>query len=552
MQDLVDALGLWYDHAARDLPWRRTRDPYAIWVSEVMLQQTRVETVVPYYQRFLRSFPSVGALAAASQEDVLHHWSGLGYYRRARQLHLAAAEVVERYAGELPRDVSQLRTLSGVGEYTAGAIASIAFGKRAALVDGNVARVLSRLFGIEDDMATARGRKRVWSVVRELVPRDRPGRFNQALMELGATVCAPKRPRCDACPVARHCRAHLDGRVHELPRMAARKAPRTERFDAMVVSHRGALLLAQREDDGRFGSLWEPPLVAKDAGGRAAAMGDLGGLAFEPCGSVSHVLSHRRLEIDVARATAATRWRLPRAEAPYQRLKWAAPNELPLSTLARKLLRKAGVVLALWLALIALARPAQAADKPADRDEAVLDKEELALYQRESKPRGIYARIFPTVSFGRGFRFNNPFRLRTQLGDTAESVSLTAPYVDLGVGVGFGNPFGVQHGPNVHASFAVSGVSQQAIALSYMALYRGSSPVTGYARGGISILTAPDANVGGELALGFAAFFTGSLGVTAEVIGDLFYGAGTFEKKFTAVPILSLQLGLIYDFEVLP
>ena len=188
-------LGRWYDESARDLPWRRTRDPYAIWVSEVMLQQTRVETVVPYYERFVARWPDVSSLAQADVEEVLAMWSGLGYYRRARVMHRAAREVTERFGAEFPRDLDGLRALPGVGAYTAAAVASIAAGVRAPLVDGNVARVLSRLVGIDDDPKTAAGRARTWAEAERLVPADRPGRFNQALMELGATVCLPREPR---------------------------------------------------------------------------------------------------------------------------------------------------------------------------------------------------------------------------------------------------------------------------------------------------------------------------------------------------------------------
>ncbi len=197
------------------------------------------------------------------------------------------------------------------------------------------------------------------------------------------------------------------------------------------------------------------------------------------------------------------------------------------------------------------AEEGSAAEQESDVD-APLSANELAQYQRLSRPRSGYARFFMTVAFGRGLRFNNPFRLRTQLGDSAESVSLTAPYFDLGLGLAFGDPLGMQHGPSLHLAAATEGVSQQAIGASYMLLYRGSSPLLGYGRLGASLLTAPDANLGGELAVGGAFFFTGALGVSAELVGNLFYGAGSYEAQFTVVPIVSAQAGIIVDLEVLP
>jgi A/G-specific adenine glycosylase len=548
---LAQTIGDWYDDAARDLPWRRTRDPYAIWVSEVMLQQTRVETVVPYYRRFLAEFPTVRALAVAPLANVLLRWSGLGYYRRARQLHLAASEVVERYGGVLPTTEAELRSLAGIGEYTAGAIASIAFDRPAAVVDGNVARVLCRVFSLADDLRSARGKERVWSLARALVPHDRPGRFNQALMELGATLCTPRAPSCPRCPVKDQCQANREGKVAELPRVSKRRTPRVERLVAAVVTSGARVLLAQRRKEERFGGMWEPPLALGESlhDTRAAllALGVPSDVELASCEGVRHVLSHRRLEVAVVAATSKGSGRLPQPTGSYCELAWRRPDSVALSTLARKILAAAG---ALMLALVTGARPAHAAG---DSDAtAALDPSELEIYEAQSQPRGRYARVMGTVSFGRGVRFNNPYRLRTQTGSSAEGLSFTAPYIDLGFALGFGDPAGLQHGPNLHASFATEGVSQPALGISYMLLYRARAPVMGYGRGGVSILTAPDPNTGGELALGFAAFATGSIGAVAELAFDLYYGAGTYEKKYTVVPVSSLQLGLIVDFEVLP
>src|ERR1700678_2232545 len=210
----------WYVAERRDLPWRRTRDPYAVWLSETMLQQTRVDTVIPYFQAFIRAYPTLDDLARAPEQGVLSLWSGLGYYRRARLLHAAARRVAAEHGGRLPSEVAELRTLEGIGAYTAGAIASIAFKRRAALVDGNVARVLARLFAVEQDVKSAAGAAHMWRLAEDLLPdgdRD-PGDWNQSLMELGATVCVPREPKCDACPVRDLCLARERGIAGRLPR----------------------------------------------------------------------------------------------------------------------------------------------------------------------------------------------------------------------------------------------------------------------------------------------------------------------------------------------
>jgi len=193
---------------ARDLPFRKTRDPYAIWVCEIMAQQTRLSVVIPYWERWLARFPTVAALAAAALDDVLAHWAGLGYYARARALHRAAGVIVERHGGRLPEDPEALAALPGIGPYTAGAIASIAHGRRAAIVDGNVARIFARLFGIEADVLAPATKREMWRLAGELVPARSPGEFNQGLMDLGATVCRPRTPDCPACPLRRDCATH--------------------------------------------------------------------------------------------------------------------------------------------------------------------------------------------------------------------------------------------------------------------------------------------------------------------------------------------------------
>lgn len=328
----------WYEENRRDLPWRRTRDPYAIWVSEVMLQQTRVETVVPFYRRFLERFPDVHRLADASSDDVLAAWSGLGYYRRARLLHRGAAHVARALGGEVPATVERLLEVPGIGRYTAGAIASIAFDVPAPLVDGNVARVLARLFAVEEDPKSAAGAARLWALAAALVSPRAPGAFNQALMELGATVCAPRAPKCAACPVADACRARAAGLEHELPRVAPKRPPRPVALVALVARDpSGRVLLGQREDSGTFASMWEPPMAERGAAPTIAAP------TARRVAEVTHVLSHRRLHIEVQVAEGVTAPR--RATGGYRRFRWVAMGdlgELGLATVSRKVLAAAG------------------------------------------------------------------------------------------------------------------------------------------------------------------------------------------------------------------
>ncbi len=286
-----------YDAHRRDLPWRQDADPYRVWISEVMLQQTRVETVVPYYRRWLERFPDVGRLADAPADDVLKQWEGLGYYGRARNLHQAAGLVRDRHAGALPSDPALLRALPGFGEYTVGAVASIAFGRRLPAVDGNVRRVLSRIH----DRATPTP---AWlrATAAALVPADRPGDFNQALMELGATICTPRSPRCPDCPLRGLCLARARGTVDDVPARRRRAAvPTVELATAVVRDAAGRLLLVRNPDAGLLGGLWgfpvaepapgEPPLrAAAGAAVRAGAtVHDAEGAELPP---VRHQFSH--------------------------------------------------------------------------------------------------------------------------------------------------------------------------------------------------------------------------------------------------------------------
>lgn len=279
-----------FDATSRAMPWRETSDPYAIWVSEVMLQQTRVDTVIPYWERWLERFPTVEALARAELDDVLKEWEGLGYYSRARNLHSAARMVRERFNGRVPDEPETLRELPGVGEYTAGAVASIAYDVPTPAVDGNVRRVLARLYDREAPTPAA-----LRDLAAGLVPEERPGDFNQALMELGATVCTPRSPECGRCPLAEWCEARRLG-VQELRPLPKGRPPVPEETvrTAVIVRDDGALLLIRRPEDGLLGGLWELP---GDDGGWPAAVAALveAGEPGEALDPVTHTFSHKRI-----------------------------------------------------------------------------------------------------------------------------------------------------------------------------------------------------------------------------------------------------------------
>lgn len=258
----------WYAASKRDLPWRRTSDPYAIWLSEAMLQQTRVEAVIEYWHRFLDALPDVFALARAQEDEVLALWSGLGYYRRARQLHAAAKLIVERFDGEFPRTAEGLLELPGVGRYTAGAVASIAFGTRAAVVDGNVARVFCRRFAIDEASPSSALDRRLWQVAEEILPERDVGDWNQALMELGATICKARQPECSRCPWRGSCLALAEERIAELPRPKAKPEPIDVELNLYLCMRGEELLLVQRaESESRMPGLWELPTIEETESG---------------------------------------------------------------------------------------------------------------------------------------------------------------------------------------------------------------------------------------------------------------------------------------------
>ena len=332
----------WYRRERRDLPWRRDADPYRVWLSETMLQQTRVDTVVPYYERFLARFPDLGALAAADEEDVLRLWAGLGYYARARNLRRAAQIVVREHGGALPRDADALAALPGVGRYTAGALRSIAFKQPAAIVDGNVRRVLSRLCA-----APRLPDADAWRLAGELVPARAPDEFNQALMELGALVCTPRNPACPRCPVAAACEARASGEPEAFPAPARKSRARTVHAVAGVLVRRGRVLLLRRPSRGLLGGLWEIPNVSdQPAAALSALVRERSGLrvaAGEPVGAVRHLFSHIDLRLGLVRLEDRG-GRLSPAERVDARLCTRAElGELPLSRLMKKALAEAGL-----------------------------------------------------------------------------------------------------------------------------------------------------------------------------------------------------------------
>lgn len=320
-----------YKAHRRDLPWRRRSDAYGIWLSEIMLQQTQVDTVVPRYRAFLQRFASLEALAAAEVETVCEAWAGLGYYSRARNLHRAAKIVVSEHAGQLPASLPALLALPGIGRYTAGAIASIAYHLPAPIVDGNVARVFARLYAIREPAASAAGKRLLWAYAERLVQGDDPGGLNQALMELGATICTPCRPRCPQCPVQTFCWAWAHDAVGELPAAVVRADPKAMAVAfAYVAQPQGVWLVRRPVTAGLWAGLWELPSAAgmhAEAELAAACGGKLG----PPLGVVAHRLTHRRVTATIYRPEKRPLW-----TATAQKRLWPEPLSAPLSTLARR------------------------------------------------------------------------------------------------------------------------------------------------------------------------------------------------------------------------
>jgi A/G-specific adenine glycosylase len=335
----------WFSIARRDLPWRRDRDPYRIWVSEIMLQQTQVSTVAPFFERFLQAFPTVSQLAAADEQDVLRLWEGLGYYRRARNLHRAARLLVEDHGGKVPEDPAKLCTLPGIGRYTLGAILSQAFDQRLPILETNSERVLCRLFGRTDDPKRGPGRRWLWTMAETLLPSRQTGEFNQALMELGALICTPSAPRCGDCPLAKVCEARRLGIQEAIPPRAPAPEPVDVQEVAAVVRRGGRLLLVQRPDHGRWAGLWEFPHTAlqpretHDDGARRLLIEWIGveaRLGTELL-TLRHSVNHHRITLVCLEAE----YRSGRFSSRFYRQgKWVRPGQLstyPVSAPQRRL-----------------------------------------------------------------------------------------------------------------------------------------------------------------------------------------------------------------------
>ena len=349
---LVPALLDWFAVNAREMPWRKTRDPYAVWVSEIMLQQTQVKTVIPYWERWMRELPTVAALASAPAAKVLKLWEGLGYYSRARNLHAAAQWTVKQFHGEFPRAFPDILELPGIGRYTAGAICSIAFNQPTPILDGNVMRVLTRVFGIDGDPRGKATNQQLWTLATHLIehaakiPSNAKTRacsqLNQSLMELGALVCTPRQPACPVCPARRLCVAHRDQRTHKLPALAARAEATARRFVAFVITRAGRHLVQQRPAGGVNAGLWEFPNLefAPDA-----PLGDnvklAAGRVIRPTlrlGSLTHSITRYRITVEIFRAEM-------QSDSPQPHECWAdakALEDLAFTSAHRKIVARLG------------------------------------------------------------------------------------------------------------------------------------------------------------------------------------------------------------------
>jgi len=341
------ALLAWFGRNARSLPWRKSPDPYAVWVSEVMLQQTQVATVIPYYERFLDAFPTAADLARAPLERVLKLWSGLGYYRRARHLHQAAKELVRRFAGALPQDYRQIRSLPGIGDYTARAILSIAFNLPFSLLDGNVARVLSRLAAIQGNLHLTEFRRAVEAQLARLLSHRSPGDFNQALMELGQIVCVPRAPHCAVCPVQRWCRGYKTGHPQLYPQPRPRRESESLFLAAAVLRRGSRVALVRGLGEGLLDDLWNFPSAfgrsraeaLTNLSNRLASFGTLAVHLHDSIAELSHGITYRSIRVHAYSAQISS----SPAKAAGGRLRWFPISSLPqaaISQLARKIARQ--------------------------------------------------------------------------------------------------------------------------------------------------------------------------------------------------------------------
>jgi A/G-specific adenine glycosylase len=358
IRSIVPGLLDWFVANARDLPWRRTLDPYAVWVSEIMLQQTQVKTVIPYWERWMRELPTIRALATARPEKVLKLWEGLGYYTRARNLQRAAQQIVSQHDGRFPDTFDETLALPGIGRYTAGAITSIAFSQPAPILDGNVIRVLTRLFGITENPREKRANAHLWSLAARLVQTARASHskpetrnpklllsgpcsaLNQSLMELGALVCTPKQPRCGHCPVSRHCVARATGRVESLPNLAKRVGVTSRRFVAFVAQRGGKWLVRQRPAGVLNAHLWEFPnaelnVTTTDLDAIAATLLHTRGAAFRPLTTVKHSITRYRITLE---AYLSTNHSIPRKNKGDRSLTLPELQKLAFTSAHRKVL----------------------------------------------------------------------------------------------------------------------------------------------------------------------------------------------------------------------
>jgi len=342
-------LRAWYADHARDLPWRRNRDPYAIWISEIMLQQTQVATGRPYFERFVGRFPTIAALAAAEEQEVLRLWEGLGYYRRARQLHQAARLVASEHDGVFPRDAELVRRLPGIGRYTAGAILSIAFDARQPILEANTLRLFSRLLAYRGQPASTEGQRLLWAMAEAVLPQRHVGRFNQALMELGSTVCLVRGPLCDACPAAPLCRARTEGLQTSIPAPKPKPLSEARHEVALIVRRRGRVLLVRCPEGGRWAGLWDFPRFLVHAEHQAGLRDELVALVQQQTGvtiqlgqrltTLKHGVTRFRITLDCHEAAYVSG-----ADTIHDgvEMRWLRPEELlsyPLNTTGRKLSR---------------------------------------------------------------------------------------------------------------------------------------------------------------------------------------------------------------------
>jgi A/G-specific adenine glycosylase len=336
----------WFRRHQRELPWRESADPYRVWLSEIMLQQTQVVTVIPYFERFVARFPTVAELASADEQDVLRLWEGLGYYRRARQLLAAAKVVANEHHGTFPQTLEALQGLPGIGRYTAGAIASIAYDLPAPILEANTVRLLARLAAIEGDPTSTEVQSKLWNLAEALLPRKRCGEFNQALMELGSLVCTPREPKCDECPLREQCAAFQQGRQDSLPAPKAKQVFESVREAAVIVEHRGRVYLRQCAAGERWAGLWDfARFAVSNKRGRTfqdelrQKVSTQTGLEIESIDkftTLKHGVTRFRITLDCYRAECV---KSPRLKAGSQWFKPAELADVPLSTTGRKLAR---------------------------------------------------------------------------------------------------------------------------------------------------------------------------------------------------------------------